>query len=142
MIQRDERLDRTLREQIGVTSTFTEDELDNIGTIDEPEDPDHEELLQKVSDVIEQFDEELGTRRAVVKTDAKEACFVGVHVLVRDYIHVLAWLRASDIDNYRDGDIRFLNTFGKRVRDELDMDIPLTVHVFTSSLHEVVNNAK
>lgn len=137
MITEDNRLDRKVSEVIAATTTYTEPELQRyeVGL----EDPDHNVLADQIDDVVSKLRKDETGRQAIAIADSDERCMVGVHVLVRDKIHVLSWLRASDIDEYRDADIGFLYWFGRKVRQELEIRKNVMVHVFTSSLHSEVN---
>lgn len=138
MTVKDERLDRELYEMVGTTTTLTENDLRSYRRGDF-EDPDHELYREKIDEITAQLRENETSRRAIITADKKERCMVGIHVLLRDKIHVLSWLRASDIDEYRDDDIGFLYWFGRKVRNDLGTNKRLVVHIFTSSLHSEVD---
>lgn len=134
----DERLDRTVDEQIAVTSTYTESEIEKYST--SLEDHDHRMLLAQLDPVVDEIRENETTRRALTSSVSPKMCIRGVQILVRDRIHVLSWFRSSDIAEYRDEDLGFLYLFGSKVRRELELDDKrLMVHVFTSSLHREVD---
>lgn len=133
----DKRLDRELYESIAATTTLTEKDLRSYRP-DDFEDPDHEYFEENVDYVVDKLSENETTRRAIVLADDWTQCMVGVHVLVRNRIHVLSWLRSSDIDDYRDDDIGFLYRFGREIRKKAGLNKRLVVHIFTSSLHAEV----
>lgn len=141
MIVEDKRLDRMVMEEIGVTSTYVEHELDNYDfSLD---DHDHRLLLSQVDYVVDVLEDNDLSRRGIAKAMDQNTCFIGIQVLIRDRIHVLGWLRSSDIDEYRDRDIGFMTEFGRRVRERLDLeDKELMVHLFTSSLHKEVDDGE
>jgi len=133
----DNRLDRELHEMIATTTTLTETDLRNYNRV-EYDDPDHEYFDSRFEDIVEKLQDDENTRRAIAVTNDEKQCMVAVHVLLRDKIHVLAWLRASDIDEYRDDDIGYLYSFGRRLRKELNSNKRIIVHLFTSSMHSEV----
>lgn len=135
----DNRLDREVSEMIAQTTTLTENDLRHARP-GEFDDPDHELYDDQIDELVEKLKEDETTRRAILLADKPERCMVGVHVLVRDRVHVLAWLRASDIDEYRDDDVGFLYYVGRQVRKRLGVNKRVAVHVFTSSLHSEVND--
>lgn len=138
---RDSRLNREVTELIAQTTTLTEKDLRSYRG-NPREDPDHELYADEVDRIIEQIKENETTRRAIALADRRERCMVGVHILVREQIHVLSWLRSSDIDDYRDDDIGFLYWFGRRVRKGIGSNKQIVVHVFTSSLHSEVEDGE
>jgi uncharacterized DUF497 family protein len=140
MIVTDNRLNRELTETIAQTTTLTERDLRSFRGVP-IDDADHEYYDGKIDEVVEKLRENETTRRAVMLADYPEMCMIGVHVLVRERIHVLSWLRASDIDEYRDEDLGFLYYVGRRIRKELGNNKRIMVHVFTSSLHSEVSNS-
>lgn len=134
MTVKDNRLQRDLEEQVAVSTTYTEDELNQFSG--GGDDRDHMMLEDQIPRITSQLRSDPNTRRAIALTSDPLCCIVGAHVLVRDRIHVMAWFRASDIDEYREGDIAFLRDFGDEVRDHLDLEPKrISVHAFTSSLH-------
>lgn len=132
---RDDRLDREVDEQIGVTSTFTEA---NWEIPAEPKsDDDYQLVHDEMRDMLETLEDDPTTRRAVV-TLPEMCCIMGVQILLRERIHVITWLRSSDEQRYREDDIDFLFWVGRWFRRRLNEDKQIMVHTFTSSLHRVV----
>lgn len=134
MITEDNRLDRTVTEEIATTTTLTEKDL-RAYRGGEYDDPDHELYADRIDEVVEKLAENETSRRAILLADSPERCIAGVHVLVRDKIHVLAWFRSSDRAEYRDDDLGFLYRFARKVRKKLGMNRRIMLHAFTSSLH-------
>lgn len=133
----DNRLDREVVEMVGQTTTLTEKDLRSYRREDY-DDPDHEYFESRIDDVVETLQEDSNSRRAIAVTDDEKQCMVGIHVLLRDHIHVFSWLRASDIDEYRDDDIGFLYSFGRKIRKRMGINDRIVVHLFTSTLHHEV----
>mgnify|MGYP006287766065 CR=1 FL=1 len=138
MITEDNNHDRVVEEQIAVMSSYTEREIEDYET--SMEDHDHRMYITQVDPIVDELEEDLNSRQALTTTASTNMCIRGVQVLVRYRIHVISWLRSSDIDNYRDEDLGFLYKFGCEVRDRMDLDQRLMVHVFTSSLHHEVDD--
>lgn len=138
MTVQDNRLNRELTEIVATTTTLTEKDLRSYRREDF-EDPDHEYFDSRLDDVIETLKDDETSRRAIAVTDDETQCMVGVHVMIRDKIHVISWMRSSDIDEYRDDDIGFLYSFGRRIRKRMGLNNRIVVHVFTSSLHSEVD---
>lgn len=136
MFVEDKRLERTVIEQIGKTTTLPEPELRKYNP--NGNDRDYKLIMSQVDDVAKTIRKNKTSRQAIALTKDEEACIVGVQVLLRDQIHVLAWLRSSDVELYRNEDIGFLYEFGKKIRLKLNENVPITAHIFTSSLHEEV----
>lgn len=135
MTTEDKRLDRTVTEVIGNTATYTESEIKHEDA--ELDDHDHALIMETLDrDIILPLRRDLFTRQAISLTGERKCCIVGVQVLVRDYIHVISWLRSSDIQKYRAMDLALLYEIGDTVRRELGMDKQIMAHVYTSSLHE------
>lgn len=137
MITEDRNHDRTVEEQIAVTSSYTESEIEDYET--SMQDHDHRMLITQVEPIVDVLEEDMNSRQALTTTASTNMCIRGVQILVRDRIHVISWFRSSDIDNYRDEDLGFLYKFGCKVRERMDLNQRLMVHVFTSSLHREVN---
>lgn len=134
MIVEDNRLNRRVSEVIATTTTLTEKDLRSYRPGDY-DDPDHELYAEDLDEIAEKLKEDETSRQAITIADSEERCIVGVHVLVRDKIHVLSWFRSSDKDEYRDDDLGFLYWFGRQIRGKLGTNRRIMVHVFTSSLH-------
>lgn len=138
MTVHDNRLDRRLSEMIATTTTLTEQDLRSYRPGDY-DDPDHELYAGDMDELVEKLEDDQTTRRAITLADSPERCIVGVHVLIREKIHIISWFRSSDKDEYRDDDLGFLYWFGRKIRKELNLNRRLMVHVFTSSLHSELN---
>lgn len=135
----DNRLDREVTETIATTTTLTEKDLRSYRRT-EFDDPDHQLYADDIDAVAADLRNNQTSRRAITIADNGERCMVGVHVLIREKIHVLSWMRSSDIDEYRDDDIGFLYWFGRQIRKRVDVNKRILVHIFTSSLHSEVNH--
>lgn len=139
MTVEDDRLDRTVEEQIAVSTTYTENELNQF--TGGGDDRDHMMLEDQIPRLANQLRSNPKTRRAIALTADPLCCIVGAHILVRDRIHLMAWFRSSDIEEYREGDIAFLFDFANRVRDRADLEPKrISVHAFTSTLHREIDD--
>lgn len=135
---RDNRLNRWVEEEIGTKEYIDEDEFFRYDRVEKYRD--HELFMDRVDTIVEQLEADPNTRRAIVTTDRKTDCMVGIQVLLREKIHVICWLRSSDRTEKRHDDIGFLIKFAESVREQLNVSNPIRIHLFTSSLHWEVDH--
>lgn len=134
---KDNRLERTVHEWVGHLKRYDGDVMRKLAHEDVKR-PDEWKWLEHAADHIEErLDADRTTRRAFSTNPRGEHCIMAVHVLLRDIVHVIVWMRSSDADK-RLHDISVLSRFGLDVASRFDYEDAELI-VFSSSFHYEVD---
>ena len=127
-----DRLGRTLDEDLGHYEVIQEEDFDRYTSSERPDEALW--MMRRLNGRLHLFDDNLHTRRVVAVSPDPQHCIMGVHFLVRDKLYGFAWFRAS-AESKRANDVASIIYAAKCVRSYVDNDLEIELRLFSSTYH-------